>query len=435
MDNENEDQLNQAEEIIRFARIFGEEALARQMMLASSSVTVDDVRRAIRATQPPTIRGPVEGAEELAARTGGPRVEFARTVPRYGKLTAFQGNGAEERAYRFGQWILGGPLGNSASRAWCQQNGLTVTRAQVEGINEKGGHVVPDEFGNDFVQLLEKYGAFRRNAHIVPMSSDHRSDYVLNGELESQFVGELVEGDDQDLDFGSIGYTAKKHMILVPFSSELREDAAISIGDYLADAAGRAYAKKEDLCGFNGDATSTYGGMVGIRTNLLAVDSAIANIKGLQVGSGNSYAELTLDDFAKTVKRLPTYARPGAKWYMSDDFYWSVVVPLLLNAGGTTMGEIEASRGERLFGKPIEFVEVMPTTEANSQICTLLGDLSLGARLADRRMFTYKVDESVLIRKDGLLFQSTARFDVSSSFGVGDTTVAGPIVGLVTAAS
>lgn len=434
-------ELSAAEEITAWGRNFNCPQLAtnflRQCQLGDTPVapTTAAFFAYMRANEKPQVQLPVEDARSAAWRQGAPREELARSIPRYGTLKAFKGDGAEERAYRFGQFILGGPLGNSAARVWCQQNGVH-TRALVEGINEKGGFVVPDEFGNDFVQLLEEYGVFRRNAHIVPMSSDHRNDYVLNGELESQFVGELEEGSDQDLNFGSIGYTVKKHMILVPYSSEVAEDAAISIGDHLAEAAARAFAKKEDLCGFNGDGTSAFAGMVGVTHALKNVDTNIANIQGLQVGSGNAYGELTLNDFAKTVKRLPSYARMNAKWYMTDDFYWGVVVPLLIaGGGGVTMGEIEASRGERLFGKPIEFVEVMPTTEANSQVCALLGDFSKGARLADRRRYTYKVDESVLIRKDGLLFQSTARFTVNCSFGVGDTTKAGPIVGLITAAA
>lgn len=175
--------------------------------------------------------------------------------------------------------------------------------------------------------------------------------------------------------------------------------------------------------------------MTGLVTALKAVDADPANVKGLQIASGNTFSEIVLTDFSNTVKRLPSYARANAKWYMTDDFYWGTVVPLLLDAGGVTIAEIEASRGERLFGKPVEFTEVMPSTDANGQVVALLGDLGLGARLADRRMFTYKVDESILIRKDGLLFQATARFDVNCSFGVGDTTAAGPVVGLITAAS
>lgn len=398
--------------------------------------SVDGMRAALRAATPAPAHIPVMDPWIAAERNGAPRIELARSIPRYGKLKAFEGEGAEERAYRFGQWVLGGPLGNGAARNWCQQNGLMITRAgQVEGINEKGGYLVPEEFGQDIVQLMERYGIFRQHAHIVPMNSDRRTDPVLNGELESEFVGEMEEGDDQDLDFGMIGYTARKHMVLVPYSSEVAEDSAISIGDELANAAGRAFAYKEDLCGFNGDASSTYGGMTGIREALKSVSGTIGSIQGLQVGSGNAYSELVLADFEGVVGRLPDYADTGnAKWFVSRKFYFNVMVKLLLS-GSPTATEIEDARNRKFLGYPVVFTQVMPSTEANSQVCAVFGDLNLGARLADRRRFTTAIDDSILFRKDALLFRATARFDINVSYGVGDTSAAGPIVGLITAAS
>lgn len=431
-----ETNLNDPNEIVAFANIFGEGDLARTMLLADENATRDDIRLAIRAKQKsvaPT-QVPVMSAREQAYRQGG-IYQPATIVPRYGKLRSFTGEDAETRAFRFGQWVLAGPMGNRTAAQWCQQNGVMLSRAQTEGVNEKGGFLVPEEFGQDIVQLQEKYGVFRQHAHIVPMSSDHKTDPVLNGELDSQFVGEYEDGDDQDLDFGMISYTAKKHMVLVPYSSEVSEDSAISIGDSLAEAAGRAFAKKEDLCGFNGDATSTYGGMVGIRTALKDVSGTIANIQSLQVGSGNAYSELLLVDFEGVVGRLPDYADVGsAKWFVSRKFYFNVMVKLLLSSNPTAT-EIEDARNRKFLGYPVVFSQVMPSTEANSQVCAVFGDLSQGARLADRRKITIAIDDSILFRKDALLFRATSRFVVNSSFGVGDTTVAGPICGLITAAS
>jgi HK97 family phage major capsid protein len=41
----------------------------------------------------------------------------------------------------------------------------------TEGVNEAGGFLVPEEFGNDLIDLREIYGVFRRNAKMVPMAS------------------------------------------------------------------------------------------------------------------------------------------------------------------------------------------------------------------------------------------------------------------------
>ncbi|HMS10339.1 MAG TPA: phage major capsid protein, partial [Pyrinomonadaceae bacterium] len=105
------------------------------------------------------------------------------------------------------------------------------------------------------------------------------------------------------------------------------------------------------------------------------------------------------------------------------------------SGNGVTATEIEDARNRRFLGYPVVFSQVMPSTEANSQVCAVFGDLSLGARLGDRRAFTTAIDDSILFRKDALLFRATARFDINVRYGVGDTTKAGPIVGLITAGS
>jgi HK97 family phage major capsid protein len=51
-------------------------------------------------------------------------------------------------------------------------------------------------------------------------------------------------------------------------STEIAEDAVIAIADWLVGEIAYAFASKEDDCGFNGDGTSTYGGMRGISADL-----------------------------------------------------------------------------------------------------------------------------------------------------------------------
>jgi hypothetical protein len=93
-------------EVVAFAEIFGEGDLARELLVASDEVSVDDVRTAIkakRAATPATVV-PVEPAAQAAARQGG--VQLARTIPRYATLRNFTGENAAERAHRFGQWFM-----------------------------------------------------------------------------------------------------------------------------------------------------------------------------------------------------------------------------------------------------------------------------------------------------------------------------------------
>jgi HK97 family phage major capsid protein len=436
-----------ADEIREWGRVLNEETAATEFIRSCQTgatpviPTKEAFFAALRAKQPAPAPGlPPMDPRTAAEREGAPTVQLARTLPRFGRLKAFTGEGAEERAYRFGQFILGGPLGVARSRDFCQTNGIKLERAQSEGLNEKGGYFVPEDFGNDLIDLIEKYGVFRSNAKIRPMTRDTASDPRITGELDAYFVGESTAGTESDFETDRVSLTAKKLMTLVTYSSEVSEDAVISIGDEIARLSARAFAKKEDECGFNGTGASTYGGIVGVRDKLKNLSGTIANIAGLKVGTGNAYSELTLADFRGVVALLPEYADEGAKWFVHRSFYWDVMVGALLAAGGVTATEIENARTQQFLGYPVVFSQVMPKVEANSQVCALFGDLAMGATLGDRRSYTIAMSEHVRFTADDTVFKATSRFDINvHSVGNADATAAnrvpGPIVGLITAAS
>jgi HK97 family phage major capsid protein len=304
-----------------------------------------------------------------------------------------------------------------------------------EAVMSEGGVLVPDELATTLIQKLGKYGKYRKNALIVPVGSDRRKVPKVESDLTVYAPGEGVEITEDDMVFSQVGLTMIKMCCLAAVSSELAEDSAIAIGEIIGTSMTRSMAKKEDLIGFLGDGTATYFGRTGICGALLGVDETIGDIKGLRVATGNAYSEIALDDFEGTVAILPDDADDGAKWFVNRKFFFSVMYKLARAAGAADLFSILTSQKERYFmGYPVEFVSAMPSTEANSQICALLGDLSLGAYLGERRMLTIAKSEEVLFKSDQIAFRGTERVDFNA-FGVGDTTEAGPIVGLITAAT
>ena len=220
-------------------------------------------------------------------------------------------------------------------------------------------------------------------------------------------------------------------------SIELEEDSLVALGELLADLFTRSFAYYEDLCGFLGDGTSTYFGFKGITGALLAVDATIANIKSLVVGTGNAYSELVLGDFNKVQGTLPEFAAGNAKWYEHRYFYYTVFVALALAAGGTHASEVIMGAGQLQklqLGAPVEFTQVMPKAEANSQICSILGDLSMGAYLGVRGGLEFAASSDRYFEKGLIAVRGRDRVAINVH-GVGDTTNAGPICGLITAAA
>ncbi len=348
-----------------------------------------------------------------------------------------------DQAKRFGLFILASVLNRPKSIKALEDYGIEMQwiqgeKAMGEGTITGGGAVVPTEFFPNLLALQETYGVFRRNVNVWPMASDSGIAPKLSEGLTVYCPGEGKAITASDLTLGTVGLTAKMWATLTAISTQLDEDAAIAIGELVGRQIVRAFAKKEDEIGFLGDGTSTYFGHRGITGALRDVDATIANIKSLVVAAGNAYSEITLANFDTVAGTLPDYADDGdAKWFPHRLFYYTVMVRLALAAGGANATEIIQGRGVRektFLSYPVEFSAAMPKTEANSQICTIFGNLRMGALLGDRRQLTIDSDKSVYFANVQIGVRGTQRVAITVH-GVGDTTDAGPICGLITAAS
>lgn len=445
--DERQNALAAAREVREWGEVLGEQdAASAYLRETGDKANKDGFMSFLRGRQTATPTAPVLPAAEEAARQGAP-TQLARSLPRHGAIRSFKGEDAAEKAYRFGQFIRASILGLSEARDFCSRNGIEITktlgetRAMSEGVNETGGFLVPVEFSNDLIDLREQFGVFRRNAKVAPMSTDTLVIPRRTGGLTAYFGAEAAAMTASDKAWDQVELVTKKLYAYARYSTELSEDAVISIGDDLASEIAYAFAEKEDQCGFNGDGTSTYGGIVGVREKLKGLSGTIANIAGLQVGSGNSYSELTLADFEGVVARLPQYADSDmAAWFVHRQFYWNVMVKVMLASGGVTAAEIEDARRQRFLGYRVEFSQVMPKAEANSQVCAVFGDLAKAAVMGSRRDTTIAMSEHSRFANDQIEIRGTERFDINvhsvgNAAAAAADQVAGPVVGLITAAA
>jgi len=396
-----------------------------------------------------------EAALKAAAKPVGP-VPFSTAAPEVkneglqrqgvvtplyrGKSNIFKGADANEKAYKFGMWFLA-TIGNAKAKAYCADNGIE-TKVYNEGVNSQGGYLVPHQFENDLIDLREMYGVFRRNAKVVNMTSDTRSDPRRIGGLTAYWVGESDAGTVSTGSWDRVNLTAKKMMVLARITSELNEDSVIDMADNVAGEIAYAFAQAEDLAGFIGDGTSTYGHIVGVTSALLNLSATRANIAGLYVGTGNLFSELVLADFNGVKAKLPQYAKMrGAKWYCSQAFYYGVMEKLAVAAGGVTeQGIAGGIGGLRFLGDPVEITQAMPTVDANDQVAALYGNLPSAARLGDRRQSALALSEHSRFANDEIEIRGTQRLDivvhdVGNAHATAASRVPGPIVGLLMAAS
>jgi HK97 family phage major capsid protein len=391
----------------------------------------------------PVSRLPQPAGEVVLADAKDGQVQAVFAVPSRGRAKNFKpynGKSAEEQACRFGQWFLATCRANAKAQQWCREHGVKTIQ---ESVNESGGFLVPDEFEQTLIDLREQYGVFRQWAKVEPMTRDTKIIPRRTGGLTTYYVGEGSTITASTKSWDQVQLVAKKLAALAKMSTEVSEDAVIDIGNDLAGEVSYAFALAEDDAGFNGDGSSTYGGITGVCPKLKGLSGTIANIAGLVVGAGNQYSELLLTDFNSVVAKLPHYAdqRGRCRWFVHKTFYHSVMEKLALAAGGVTAAEIVAGAPRyRFLGYEVVISQKMPSVEANSQVCALLGDLSLACAFGDRRETTIAMSEHSDFASDLVAIRGTERYDINvhdvgNASASAGSRVPGPIVGLITMAS
>lgn len=370
---------------------------------------------------------------------GDAEIKSLARSSRFGELKYFKGENGDVEAYKFARWFLG-TVGNMSSHLdWVKSHGIEV-KAMQESINTAGGWAVPAEFSSRIITLTEEFGVFRANTYVEPMARDTKHIPRRLGGVQFFFVGEGQKGTESQIGGDLVGLVAQKMMAIVLRSSEVDEDALVNFGDVLAGDIASAKAEKEDLCGFLGDGTAPYGGVLGLLMALKLLALNRAHIAGLQVASGPSWSDITLRDFSGVKGRLPAFVlrRSKPKWYTSQTFWANVMEPLALAAGGTTAAEVQKGTDKMFLGYPVETSEVFPQQEAADQIPCTFGALDLSSTLGDRRQLTLAVSTEYKFAEDQIAIKATAREDIKNhDIGNADADPAkrkaGPMVGLITA--
>lgn len=346
-------------------------------------------------------------------------------------------------SYKLGLLFLGNVCDHAPSRTKMADIGMK-TKTMWEGDNNLGGALVPTEIASQIINLVEQYGVGAQYLRQETMASETKEIVRLKHGMSAFWGAEKAVFTASDENSDRVQLTARKLYVYTAHTIELEEDSIIALGDAIATEMAREGARKLDDAIFNGDGTSAYGGIFGIAASLLALSATIPFIAGLQVATGNLYSEVTLADLVALEARLPQYAvTSNLAWYMSRAVYGAIVRRLITSAsvGGLTATElINGLPVDTFLGYPVRITQVMPKTEANSQVCLLLGDLSQTGIYGKRSQIVMARDTSKGFDSDLVYLKSTWRHDVvihdvGNASATASLRVAGPTVGLITAAS
>lgn len=421
----------------RFRHIAGAEDAIEDLIATGG--TLGDVQAALRSRlinlQPVPVPAARNFDHEGVHMTRGGHISGgvpASIQPVQRNAAGYQAFGPDDEtrsrnAYAAGMWARAALLGDEEAARWCR-GAHGFSRALAGGIANKGGVLVPDEMASAIISLREEYGVARAFCRVWPMSSDTLWIPRRAGGVTAYFTGENNEITESDQDWDGVQLVARKLAALTRVSSELLEDAVIDMASHLADEFAYSFAEKEDDCLFNGDGTSTYGGITGLANKLNA--TSLAGVIEATTGT-DTFAEVDVEDLANVMAALPLYAHRRAAWYCSQAAYSLVFQRIMQNAGGATMMETGALQLGRYSGYPIRISQKLPTTSGtiNGSVMVYFGDLSMAAAMGDRRGFRAQVLEERYAEYDQLGIRGTERFDIVVH-DVGDTSTAGPIVAL-----
>lgn len=385
-----------------------------------------ELRSVVEVAAPAAVAAPAPEA---------PKTEIRAVGIHHTQLRAFNdGPEAVESAYRCGRWLRAHAFKNADDIRWCKDHGVEA-RALNEGSNSAGGALVPEEFAARVIRLVENYGTFAAsNVEKITMSRDTMVIPKRITGTSAYFLGEGTAVQESEPTYANVQLIAKKLAVGTRMSSEIVEDALVSIADAVATEFATSLALKQDLVGWLGAGDSTSGGIYGIVPKINdGTHTAAINTAGT---GATGFESLTVTDFIKTIGKMPLYARQGAEWYISPAGFAASMARLRYAAGGNTVEQIGNGVSETFLGYRVNLVHVMDGTLGADagKVKILFGNLGLSSIYARRRDFSVKLYDQVYATTDQLLLQGTSRFDIVHH-SLGDNTTAGPVIALKTAAS
>jgi len=336
-------------------------------------------------------------------------------------------NTAEE-AYESGQFFLATIYNNRKAKEFCRERGL-IRNAMTTGDNTKGGFLVPEPLEASIIELREQFGVFAQRAQPWVMSDSVQNVPKLAGEITAYYVGENSAITPADISLNLVRLEARKLATLTAVSSELNEDSVLSVAETLARSIAQTFANKEDEAGFNGDGTSTYGGIVGLKSALAAgsiFDAASGN---------NTFATLDLEDFEGCIGKRKMYSGSSPAWYISQAGWANSMLRLAMAAGANTGMSIADGMPLQFMGYQVIISQVLNSalTSTGSTIACYFGDLAQAAILGRRRGLSIQADSSYYFNQDAIAIRSTQRFDINVH-DRGTASVAGGLIALKFAA-
>jgi hypothetical protein len=230
------------------------------------------------------------------------------------------------------------------------------------------------------------------------------------------YVGEQIAAPEAVMTTGTVELTAKKLMVALAISAELQEDAILPIVPVVRDDMAKAFALAEEDVFINGDTAGAFA----VNDPKYAFDGLRKIATATDVDATS--AALTLANISSSIQNLDVFGRDKSELLLvvslreENRLRQLLGINLAVNALGLTGTALPGEIG-KVWGVPVVATNLLPTTlgMATNQSVALMINRN-AAVIGDRRIFSIKSSDEVLIRSDQLLIVASERIAFAAQY-------------------
>ena len=285
------------------------------------------------------------------------------------------GNSAE----RAGVWLKA-LAGDDRARARAVSLGLELKAASETVPNSGGGWLVPPDFEQAIVSVIERYGCYRATTDVRTVARDELLRPRRVGGATMTWLPENTVIPESQMSIDGLSVSLRKLAGLLRTSSELFTDANSDLGGWFIRECALAQATAEDDCAFNGIGGATSAGIVGLTARMTGTAQAVSATSGHA-----TLASIDSVDIASTMAAVIGSALPNACWFMSPAVYANVVCRLAGVSGGLVSrlrddGTVQAA----YLGYPIYTSGALNAAGGDGKPILWFGDMAMASMLVQR---------------------------------------------------
>ena len=261
------------------------------------------------------------------------------------------------------------PAGGFRATDEYKQDMLTAMRTRFrnisnvlqEGNDQQGGYLVPVEYDNRLIDVLNEENIMRSLATKITTSGEHKINIAATKPAAAWIEegGALTFG---DATFDQIMMDAYKLHVAIKVTEELLYDAAFNLEGYIIDQFGKALANAEEDAFLNGDGK---GKPMGV----------FDTTNGGQYNTTTSTANISADDIINLVYTLKRPYRKSAAFITNDKTLASLRKLKDNNGAYLWQPALTAGEPDRRFGYAIHTSQFAPEAAAGKPAMAF-GDFS-----------------------------------------------------------